>query len=64
MYILIFFLYKKNTIIIIIIIGVLKLHIFQGPTFCWGVSSFPTLNLTFAPKASSCLPSTTTVTPG
>lgn len=63
MYILIF-LYKKNNTIIIIIIGVLKLHIFQGPTFCLGESCLPTPNLTFVPKASSSLSLITTVTPG
>lgn len=61
MYILIF-LYKKNNTIIII--GVLKLHISQGPTFCLGESCLPTLNLTFVPKASSSLSLITTVTPG
>lgn len=47
MYILIF-LYKKNNAIII---GVLKLHISQGPTFCLGESRLPTLHLTFVPEA-------------
>lgn len=62
MYILIF-LYKKNNAIIIII-GVLKLHISQGPTFCSDESCLSTLNLTFAPKASSCLPPITAETLG
>lgn len=62
MYILIF-LYKKNNTIIIII-GVLKLYIFQGPTFCLGKSCLPTLNLTFVPKAPSSLSLITTVTLG
>lgn len=48
MYILIF-LYKKNNTIIIV--GVLKLHISQGPAFCLGGSCLPTLNLTCARKA-------------
>lgn len=56
MYILIFLYKKNNAIIIIIIIGVLKLHISQGPTFCLDEFCLSTLNLTFAPKASSCLP--------
>lgn len=45
MYILIF-IYKKNNTIIIII-GVLKLHISQGPSFYLGESYLPTLNLCF-----------------
>lgn len=61
MYILIF-LYKKNNTIIIV--GVLKLHISQGPAFCLGGSCLPTLDLTCARKASSCLPPITAVTPG
>ncbi|EDL04610.1 mCG1027633 [Mus musculus] len=63
MYILIF-IYKKNNTIIIIIIGVLKLHISQGPSFYLGESYLPTLNLTFVSKASTSLSLLTTVTPG
>lgn len=53
MYILIF-LYKKNNTIIIL--GVLKLHISQGPAFCLGKSCVPTQNLTFALKLSRTCP--------
>lgn len=46
MYILIFPYKKNNTIII----GVLKLYIFQGPAFCLEKSRLPSLPATFGPK--------------